>query len=178
MGEQRCVHLSRVYENYRYIRINVLSRYPLRSAHPGRTSYTLMQLEELYRRARRQHGDLNRDVVHDLFVKFGNDLPSDAYLTTCIKHAKTSPAVQLFEVHNLDQPEDHEEQSIEITRTLNKAISNVRNNFTLEVDTFLECCVNSNYKTFSAYSGISVSVLRKICSFAQKKIQDEYKRLS
>lgn len=137
-----------------------------------------MHLDELYRRARRQHGDLNRDAVHDLFVKFGSDLPSDAYLTTCIKHAKTLPAVQVFEVHHLDGPEEHEEQSIEITRTLNKAISNVRNNFEVEVDTFLECCVNSDYKTFSAHSGISVSVLRKICTFAQQQIKNEFKRLS
>lgn len=137
-----------------------------------------LELEELYRRARRQHGNLNRDVVHDLFVKFGEHMPSDAYLTTCIKHAKTLPAQEVFEVVHLEQPEEHEEQNIEITRRLNQAMKNVRTKYELEVDTFLECCVNSNYQAFSEHSGISVSVLRKICTFAKQLIKDEYKRLS
>jgi hypothetical protein len=140
-----------------------------------------MNLEALYRIARQQHGTLNRDVVHDLIVKFGNDLPSDAYLVTCMKHARTAPAQEVFDVTQLDEVEDHEEQNIEITRRLNQAMSNVRNQseeMTLYVDTFLECCVNGNFKAFSTYSGISVSVLRKICKFAQKEIQNEFKRLS
>lgn len=140
-----------------------------------------MNLEALYRIARKQHGALNRDVVHDLYVKFGNDLPSDAYLVTCMKHARTAPAQEVFELQHLDDAQDHEEQDIEITRRLNQAINNVRNRseeMTLHVDTFLECCVNSNFKAFSAYSGISISVLRKICNFAQIEIQNEFKRLS
>lgn len=137
-----------------------------------------MELEQLYRRARKRHGNLNRDVVHDLFLKFGNELPGDAYVTTYIKHARPQPAQEMFEVHNLEEPGDHQEQSIEVSRLLNRAIRNVRKRYDLEVDTFLECCVNSDFKTFSAYSGISITVLRKICTFAQKQIKNEFKRLS
>lgn len=137
-----------------------------------------MELEQLYRRARKRHGSLNRDVVHDMYVKFGSDLPSDAYLTACINYARTQPAQQVFEVRHLETADDHNEQSVEVTRTLNRAIENVRKRYDLEIDTFLECCVNSDFKTFSAYSGISISVLRKICNFAKNQIKDEFTRIS
>lgn len=140
--------------------------------------FVTVELDQLYRRARKRHGNLNRDVVHDLYVKFGTDLPCDAYITTCIKHARPQPAQQVFDLNHLEGLEDHQEQSIEITRTLNRAIENVRKRYDLEVDTFLECCVNSNFKAFSAYSSISVSVLRKICKFTQNQIKDEFNRIS
>lgn len=135
-----------------------------------------MDLEQLYSRARKRHGHLNRDVVHDLYIKFGSEMPSDAYLTTCIKHAKTDPLQE--RVDNICLPD--EEESIEMqadTRILNRAMENIRNKYELEIDTFLECCVNSTYKEFSEYSGLSITLLRKICSFAKTQLQNEYRRL-
>lgn len=133
----------------------------------------------MYRYARRRHGALNRDAVHDLFAKYGENMPNDPRIF--IIHAKPLPAQEAFEVHHLNQHDDGEQHGAEITRTLHRAIENVRNRSeesALDVDTFLECCVNSDFKTFSAYSGISVSVLRKICAFTQKQIRNEYNRIS
>ena len=132
-----------------------------------------MDLEQMYRIARRRHGDLGRDVVHDLIMKFGNDLPSDAYLTTCIYHAKTLPAQEIIEVEQ-DLPEEDSHDPV----LLAKAIRNISVSFELEVDTFLECEVNSTYKKFSEHSGISLQILKKICMFAKTKIHEEYSRLS
>lgn|SRR3990167_11433820 len=132
----------------------------------------MVELDKLYRLARRKHGHLNRDVVHDLLVKFGSDLPSDAYLVTCINHAKTLPAV---EIHELEI--DSSEQEVDNV-LLTKSIRNVSAKFELEVDTFLECEVNSSYKRFSEHSGISLLILKKICMFAKIKIREEYSRLS
>lgn len=132
-----------------------------------------VKLEQLYSRAQRKHGQLNRDVVHDLYVKFGQDLPSDAYITVCINNRKIEPIQQRIEVQEEDNLIPEQDQMI----IMNRAIENLRSKYELEIDTFLECCVNSDYKSFSIYSGISVSVLKKICTFAKKIIQHEYRRL-
>lgn len=134
-----------------------------------------MQLDQLYRMARQLHGKLNRDVVHDLYVKFGNDMPSDAYLITCINHAKTLPAQEIVDVTALDSHEDGEPSHD--AAILAKAIRNVSVKYQLEVDTFLECCVNGTYASFAKHSEISITVLKKICKFAKLQIQNEYKRL-
>ncbi len=133
-----------------------------------------MELDQLYIRARKYHGSLNRDAVHDLYVKFGEHLPSDAYLTTCIKHARIAPAQEMVEVQHIETDMDYQEENVDTSRLLNRAIENVRNRYELEVDTFLECCVNSNYTAFSAYSGISITVLKKICTFAKNEIKNEF----
>lgn len=132
-----------------------------------------MTLEELYRQARRRHGELNRDVVHDLFVKFGQELPDDAYVRKVIHHARPLPAQEIVDVNDLDSHEEKED----INPILARAISNVSRLHQLEVDTFLECCVNGTYESFSEHSGISISVLKKICKFVQIQIRNEYSRL-
>lgn len=137
-----------------------------------------MELDKFYGIAKKHHGDLNRDVVHDLFCKFGSDLPSDAYLSTCIRHNKPKPLVEKFDVSDLFLDQEDQDENFEPTlRKLSQAVNNVRQNFEIEVDTFLECQVNSNYKAFSASSGIARSVLEKICKFAKNEILKEFIRL-
>lgn len=136
-----------------------------------------MEVDKLYKVAKRKHGQLNKDVVHDLFCKFGENLPSDAYLTTCIQHNKPKPLQEKFD--SFDQyEEDPEDESFQDTlRTLSIAVNNVRQSYELEVDTFLECHVNGDYRSFSESSGIARSVLEKICKFAKHEILTEFIRL-
>lgn len=133
---------------------------------------SLMEIEKLYSRARKRHGQLAKDVVHDLYVKFGDNIPSDAYLTTCIQHARPSPVQQespIIEEDNCDRDD---------VLILHRAMENVRNKYELEVDTFLECCVNGTYQSFSRHSGLSCTILKKICTFARQQIRKEYERLA
>lgn len=131
-----------------------------------------MQLDQLYRRARRRHGELNRDVVHDLIVKFGNDMPDDSYVIKVIHHAKPLPAQEMIDVNAIEQDIEQDE-----SHTIVRAMRNVSKKYQLEVDTFLECCVNGTYESFSEHSGISITVLKKICMFVKIQIRNEYKRL-
>lgn len=136
-----------------------------------------MEVDKLYKVAKKKHGQLNKDVVHDLFCKFGSDLPSDAYLTTCIQHNKPKPLQEKFDIFD-QYEEDPEDESFQDTlRTLSIAVNNVRQAYELEVDTFLECHVNGDYKSFSESSGIARSVLEKICKFAKYEILTEFIRL-
>lgn len=138
-----------------------------------------VQLDEkkLYRIARKKHGNLNQDVVHDLFLKFGNDLPDVKYLSTCIKHAKPQPLQQQFDLG--EQAHDREpEESINRYALLIKAMANIEFKYPIEVDTFLACMVNGTVKEFENKSGIARSVLEKICKFVKYEILDEYNRLA
>lgn len=135
-----------------------------------------MSHRKLYQISKSRHGDLHRDVVHDMYVKFGQELPSMAYLSTCIKHAKPQPIQQRFEL--FDEVEDFsEEESIDKYSLIIKAMNNVRDKYELEIDTFLECNVNSTFKAFEERSGIARSVLEKICKFAKHEILNEYIRI-
>lgn len=133
-----------------------------------------MNINKLYNRAKKIHGSLNRDVVHDMFVKFGQELPSDAYVFKCIDHAKPLEHQQRFEIV---KEEESESFPLELSYVLSTAVNNVRDKYTLEVDTFLECQVNSSFKDFEALSGISRTVLEKICKFAKHEILKEYNRI-
>ena len=130
--------------------------------------------EKLYRIAKRRHGQLNRDVVHDMFLKFGSDLPSEAYVNTCIEHAKPQPIQSKIDMSREVQDEESDQETYSL---LTVAVNTVRDSFPLEVDTFLECHVNSTYKDFENFSGISRTVLEKICKFAQHEILSEYNRI-
>jgi hypothetical protein len=137
-----------------------------------------MELSKLYSIAERRHGQIGKDVVHDLFCKFGLDLPSDAYLNTCIQHNRPQPIQERFENFDPFEEEDPQDGQFESTlRTLSTAVNNVRQSYELEVDTFLECHVNSNYKSFSERSGIARSVLEKICKFVKHEILKEFIRI-
>jgi hypothetical protein len=136
-----------------------------------------MELEKLYSRAKSRHGELNRDVVHDMYCKFGAELPSIQYVTTCIKHAKPEPVRTIFEVQ--EEFESDEDETFEDTyNALAVAVNTVRAHYPLEVDTFLECHVNGSYKAFGERSGIARSVLEKICKFARYEILKELDRTS
>lgn len=135
-----------------------------------------MEDEKLYKIAKRRHQDLNRDVIHDLYVKFGSELPSDAYVVKCISHAKPQPMQQRFDTMFLQQPQEYEE-SESILLEVSQAVNSVRDKYELEVDTFLECHVNGSYKSFEQRSGIARSILEKICKFAQYEILKEFNRI-
>jgi hypothetical protein len=137
-----------------------------------------MDIDKLYKVAKNRHGQLNKDAVHDLFCRFGSDLPSDAYLNTCLQHNKPLPLQEKFEDF-FELEEDHSEDSTfeNTLSTLSTAVNNVRQTYEIEVDTFLECHVNGSYKAFSESSGIARSVLEKICKFAKYEILTEFIRL-
>lgn len=136
-----------------------------------------MQLNALYKQATKRHGTIGRDVVHDLFCKFGSDLPSDAYLTTCIQHTRPQPIQQRFEIPDSYEEDPDSSDFADKLKLLSVAVNNVRQCYELEVDTFLECHVNGSYKAFSESSGIARSVLEKICKFAKYEILKEFIRL-
>jgi hypothetical protein len=132
-----------------------------------------MKTQKFYAVSKKRHGHLNRDVVHDLVVKFGQDLPSDAYVVKCISHARPQPIQQKFDPYLLLDEWDGQEQEDEIENSLQKvytALNSLRDRYELEVDTFLECRVNGNLSSFSQRSGISKSVLEKICKFVQYEV--------
>lgn len=141
--------------------------------------FGMMEHEKLYRAAKQRHGQLNKDVVHDMYCKFGSELPSPAYVRTCIEHAKPEPVQSIIELtEGFFTYQDTEDPEFEETlRILSKAVNRVRDKYELEVDTFLACHVNSDYKSFGEYSGIARSVLEKICKFARYEILREYKRI-
>ncbi len=136
--------------------------------------------QSLYNIAKRRHRQLNRDVVHDLYCKFGSDLPSMAYLSTCISHAKPQEMQQEFELCDevLDphQDSEHDINFNNVYGLVSSCINTVRAKYELEVDTFLECHVNGDYKSFESRSGISRTVLEKICKFARHEILKEFNR--
>lgn len=136
---------------------------------------TAMDLKQLYTYARHRHRALNRDVVHDMYLKFGSDAPSTAYLKVCIRNAKPDPVQQSFTDADIDlYTESAEDKSV----LLYEAIERIRATNELDVDIFLECCVNSSYTKFSEYSGIPVSSLRRSCNKTKQLIRDEYYRLA
>lgn len=137
-----------------------------------------MEQEKLYNIARKRHGQLNRDVVHDMYCKFGSDLPDTRYVVTCIKHAKPAPVQLIHDYANVPSDPFDEVESEDRIRILSTAINNVRRSYELEIDTFLECKVNSSYKAFQEHSGIARSVLEKICNFAKHEILREYHRIT
>ena len=137
-----------------------------------------MEIDKLYKVAKKRHGQLNKDAVHDLFCKFGSDLPSDAYLTTCLQHNKPKPLQEKIDISKMFLDLTDQEDNFEPTlKKLSLAVNKVRATYELELDTLLECHVNSNYKAFSASSGIARSVLEKICKFAKNEILKEFVRL-
>jgi hypothetical protein len=129
--------------------------------------------DKLYRIAKLLHGSLNRDAVHDMYCKFGDDLPNMAYLSTCLSHAKPLEIQQKFEIYESDE-QDEDEDFESVLSIVSSCVNTVRDKYELEVDTFLECCVNGTYKSFEARSGISRSVLEKICKFAKYEISKEF----
>ena len=137
-----------------------------------------MKVDKLYKVAEKRHGQLNKDAVHDLFCRFGSDLPSDAYLHTCLQHNKTLPLQEKFEDFFELEDDDQDDEDFQYKlSTLSRAVNNVRQTYAIEVDTFLECHVNGSYKSFSESSGIARSVLEKICKFAKYEILTEFIRL-
>ena len=136
-----------------------------------------MELEKLYNVSKKRHGQLNRDVVHDMYCKFGSELPSIQYVTTCIKHAKPDPIQHTLELYEEIEADEHDTTFEETYTMLAAAVNIVRNDYPLEVDTFLECHVNGSYKSFSERSGIARSVLEKICKFAKYEILKEFNRV-
>lgn len=137
-----------------------------------------MQHEKLYEIARTRHGHLNRDVVHDAFCQFGEDLPTRSYLRTCINNADPKPYQERFDAKQiaLDANEDpfFDEN---LYGQLVPVLDLIREKYTREVDTFLACKVNGSMQSFSERSGISKSVLEKICNFVKYEILTEFNRL-
>lgn len=133
-----------------------------------------MELDNLYRAARSRHGNLGMDAAHDLICKLGADLPGEAYVRTCIRHAKPEPVQQLFEL----EEDDVDQDQTDVLHYLAIAIENTRDRYAIEVDTFLECCVNSTYKAFGERTRIARSTLEKICRFARHEILTEFHRIS
>ena len=134
-----------------------------------------MQKEKLYRIARKRHGAIGQDVVHDLVVKFGEHTPSDAYLTKCVKNAKPEPIQQAFEFDMLQEDEVGQELFIdEDVELIMSIIESLRDKYEMEVDTFLECKVNGTMKSFQQHSGVSRSTLEKICNFVKQEILNAY----
>lgn len=143
-----------------------------------------MKADKLYRIAKKRHGQLDKDVVHDMYCKFGQDLPGDAYLNICIQHAKPKPIVEMVEKKFLPLDSfyidevDYSDQDFDSSLSLlSVAVNNVRAKYELEVDTFLECHVNGDYKSFGDRSGIARSVLEKICKFVKYEILKEFFRI-
>jgi hypothetical protein len=134
-----------------------------------------MQIKEFYTVAERRHPQLGKDVVHDLYCQFGEDLPKDAYLRTCIKNARPDPLQQTFDSFLIESPE--EETDPNTYADVANIVNGLRDRYPLEIDTFLECCVNSSVKAFSDRSGVSISVLQKICTFVKYEILREFYRL-
>lgn len=134
-----------------------------------------MQVEDFYKVAERRHPQVGKDVVHDLYCQFGEDLPKDAYLRTCIKNARPDPLQQIFDPFRIDSPEEEIDENL--YADVANIVNGLRDRYDLEVDTFLECCVNSSVKSFSERSGVSISVLQKICTFVKYEILTEFYRL-
>ena len=132
-----------------------------------------MNLSKLYAVAKKRHGDVGEDVVHDLVLKFGGNLPSEAYLIQCIKRHKPKPLVEMNAIENSESFE----QVFTDNANLDKALQRVHVLHEVEVDTFLECRVNGSLREFSRISGVSASVLEKICNFVKYEILTEFNRL-
>lgn len=121
---------------------------------------------------------MNRDVVHDTFCQFGEDLPNTAYLRTCINNAKPEPLQERFDANQIELDQNADPFFDEsLYRQLLPVLDSIREKYTREVDTFLACKVNGSMQAFSERSGISKSVLEKICNFVKYEILTEFYRL-
>lgn len=136
-----------------------------------------MKYEKLYRIAESRHGNLHRDVVHDMYLKFGSELPIDQYVVKCVQHHKPDPLQQKWEIDVMDEDQEDEVDFSLMLGKASRAVNNVRLKYEEEVDTFLACHVHGTYKSFGELSGISRTVLEKICKFAQYEILREFTRI-
>ena len=136
-----------------------------------------MEHKKLYEIAHSRHGQVGQDVVHDLVVKFGEHCPNDAYLTKCVRTSKPEPMQQSFEYDVLQEDEVGEDiwadTDIDMIMSI---IEFLRTKYEEEIDTFLECKVNGDMKSFQKHSGVSRTTLEKICNFVKYEILNEYNR--